>query len=61
MHLKRRNSWPPDVSSLDALKDYTWQRLLAEKVVLGALFIKQITNIIKYRQNMNASKNNRRL
>ena len=31
MHLKRRNSWPPDVSALDALKDYTWQRLLAEK------------------------------
>ena len=31
MHLKRRNSWPPDVSALDALNDYTWQRYLAEK------------------------------
>ena len=31
MHLKRRNSWPPDVSGLDALNDYTWQRHLAEK------------------------------
>jgi len=29
--LKRRNSRPPDVSSLDALNDYTWQRHLAEK------------------------------
>ena len=27
MHLKRRNSWPPDVSALDALNDYVWQRV----------------------------------
>ena len=31
MHLKRRNSWPPDVSALDGLNDYMWQRHLAEK------------------------------
>jgi len=31
MHLKRRNSWPPDVSAIDALNDNTWQRHLAEK------------------------------
>ena len=31
MHLKRRNSWPPDVSGLDALNDYTWRGHLAEK------------------------------
>jgi len=40
MHLKRRKSWPPDVAALTALNDYTWQRLLAEKVVLSALHIK---------------------
>ena len=34
MHLKRRNNWPPGVSALDALKDYTWQRHLAEKTSL---------------------------
>ena len=33
MHLKRRNSLPPDISALDALNDYIWQRHLAEKVV----------------------------
>ena len=31
MHLKRQNSWPPDVSALDALNYYTWQKHLAEK------------------------------
>ena len=32
MHLKRRNSWPPGVSGLDALNDFTWwQSRLAEK------------------------------
>ena len=31
MHLKRRNSWPPDVFALDALNAYTWQRHLTEK------------------------------
>ena len=31
VNLKRQNSWPPDVSALDALNDYTWQRHLAEK------------------------------
>ena len=40
MHLKRRNSWPPGVSTLDGLNDFTWQRHLAEKnVVLNALHI----------------------
>ena len=35
MHdLKHRNIWWQDVSALDALDDYTWQRHLAEKVVL---------------------------
>ena len=44
-----RNSWPPDVSALDALNDYTWQRHLErKKVVLSGLYIKQITNIMKY-------------
>ena len=51
MHLKRPNSWPPDVSALDALNDYTWQRRLAEKVVLSALYIKQITYVMKVRVN----------
>ena len=45
MHLKRRNNWPPGVSALDALNDYTWQRHL---VVLIAFYIKQLTNIMKY-------------
>ena len=40
MHLKRRNSWPPDVSTLDALNDYSWQRNLAEK---QALYIEILT------------------
>ena len=31
MHLKCQNNWPPDVSALDALNDYIWQRHLAEK------------------------------
>ena len=31
MPLKRRNSWPPGVSALDGLNDFTWQRQLAEK------------------------------
>ena len=31
MHLKRRKSWPPDVSALNALNDDTWQRHLAQK------------------------------
>jgi hypothetical protein len=26
INIKRRNSWPPDVSALDALNAYTWQR-----------------------------------
>ena len=34
-------------STCHALTD-TWQRHLAEKVVLSALYIKQITNIMKY-------------
>ena len=31
MHLQRRNSWPPDVSALDALNDYMLQSQMAEK------------------------------
>ena len=48
MHLKRQNNWPPGVSALDALNDYTWQRHLAEKTSFKVLFIKKITNIMKY-------------
>ena len=48
MHLKRQNSWPPDVSALNALNDYMWQRHLVEKSFLNTLNIKLITNIIKY-------------
>jgi len=40
MHLKRQNSWPPDVSAQDALNDYTLQRHLVEKVVISALYKK---------------------
>ena len=47
--LKRQNSWPPDDSALDALNDYTWQRHLVEKSCFKCkLYIKQITNIMKY-------------
>ena len=59
MHLKRRNSWPTDVSALDALHDYTWKRHLSEKGILSELYIKQISNIMKYQLYMIASKNNR--
>ena len=38
MHLKRRISWPPDVSALDTLNDYTLQKYLAEKSLLSALY-----------------------
>ena len=31
MHLKRRYRWPQNVFSLDALKEFKWQRRLAEK------------------------------
>ena len=49
-HLKRRNSWPPDVSALDALNDYTCQRHQAQKkVILSALCIKiNYIYIMKY-------------
>ena len=40
MHLKRRNNWPPGVSDLDALNDYTWQRHLAEKRFLKCIVYK---------------------
>ena len=40
MHLKRRNNWPPGVSALDALNDYTWQRHLAEKSLLKCIVYK---------------------
>ena len=48
LYLKRRNNWPPGVSALDALNDYTWQRRLAEKMSFKVMYIKQITNIMKY-------------
>ena len=31
MHLKRRYRWPQNVFALDALKEFKWQRRLAEK------------------------------
>ena len=40
MHLKRRSSWQPGVSALDALNDYTWQRHLAEKCRLKCIVYK---------------------
>ena len=46
MHLKRQNSWPPGVSALDALHDYTWQRHLAEKRCFKCIVYK--TNNIYY-------------
>ena len=48
MHLKRRNSWPPGVSALDGLNDFTWQRHLAEKRRFKCIVYKQITNIMKH-------------
>ena len=59
MHLKHRNSRPPDISALDALNDYTWKRHLSEKCVLSELYIKQIKNIMTYQLYPNASKNNK--
>ena len=44
--LKQQNRWPPNVSALDSLNDYMWQRQLAEKSQFKKLYIKQITNII---------------
>ena len=55
--LKTPISWPPGVSALDALNDSTWQRHLAEKiVVLSLLFIKQIKIFMKSQLYTNASK-----
>ena len=34
MHLKRQLVCPPCVSAFDALNDSTWQRHLAEKIVV---------------------------
>ena len=31
MLLRQRNNWPPDVSALNALNDYMWQRHLVGK------------------------------
>ena len=46
MHLKRRLVCPPGVSALDALNDSTWQRHLAEKIiVLSAFYIKEVKEI----------------
>ena len=46
------------VSALDAQNNSTWQRHLAEKiVVLSSWYIKQIKNITKYQLNTNALKN----
>ena len=44
MHLKRRISWPPDVSALDTLNDYTLQKYLAEKSLLSALYSETLNN-----------------
>ena len=44
MHLKCRNSWSPDVSALNVLNDYTWQRHLAEKYRFKSIFRKK-TNV----------------
>ena len=40
MHLKRENSWLPEVSALDALNDYAWQRHLVEKSCLKCILYK---------------------
>ena len=59
LHLKRRNSWPPDVSALDALNDYMWQRHLVEKSCFKCIEYK--TNNKYYEIltiYMKASKNN---
>ena len=45
MHLKHRNSWPPDVSALYALIDYICGRDTWRKKVVN---VKQITNVMKY-------------
>ena len=46
MLLKRRLVCPPGVSALDALNDSTWQRHLAEKIVLlSALSIKEVKKV----------------
>ena len=48
MHLKRQNSWPPDLSAHNALNDCMWERHLAEKIVLIVHCIKeQMTKIMK--------------
>ena len=47
MFFKRRNSWPPDVSQLDALNDFTWQRHLAEKGRFKGIVYKT-NNKLKY-------------
>jgi len=47
MHLNRQLVCPPDVSALDVLNNSTWQRHLAEKiVVLSALYIKEVKKIL---------------
>ena len=40
MHLKCQNSWPAEVSVLDALNDYAWQRHLVEKSCLKCILYK---------------------
>jgi len=48
MHLKRRLVCPPGVFALFALDDSTWQRHLAENIiVLSALFIKEVKEILR--------------
>ena len=58
MILKRRNSWPPDVSALDALNDYKWQRQLAEKSCFKSIVYK--TNN-KYHININFIRMHRKI
>ena len=55
MHIKRRNSWPPDVSALDALMAETPS---GKNRCFKCIVYKTNKNIMKYQLYMNASKNN---
>ena len=46
MLLKRQNSWPPGVSALDALNDFTMAETPSGKNVVLIAY-KQMTNIMK--------------
>ena len=57
MHLKPQNSWPPDVSALDALNDYTWREPPSGS--FKCIEYKTNEHIMKNKLYANASKNNR--